>query len=103
VEITTDGSTSYDQSVMEERENIMGDTSCRAATEIPATDAARFHVLFLCVVRTIVEKYGGTMKTDPETYDAQVSIPKNNESICFDELETLFTYDELPFCGQEIL
>lgn len=64
------------------------------ARDIPATEEARFHVLFLCVVRTIVEKYGGTMETDPETYDAQISIPKGSETMCFDELERLFPGDE---------
>jgi hypothetical protein len=72
--------------------------SAASVAELPATDESRFHVLFLCVVRTIVEKHGGTMKTDPETYDAHITIPKNSETNCFDELETLFTADELEFC-----
>lgn len=75
---------------------------CQATREIPATDEARLHVLFLCVVRTIVEKHGGTMKTDPDTYDAHISIPKDNEIMCFDELEMLFTDDGLPFGDQVI-
>jgi len=81
---------------------VMHNDYCKAVQEIPATDGARFHVLFLCVVRTIVEKHGGTMKTDPDTYDAHISIPKGNETICFDELEMLFTNDGLSFGEQAI-
>jgi hypothetical protein len=65
-------------------------TAYKIPMNIPATDEARLHMLFLCVVRTIVEKHGGTMETDPETYDAQISIPRGNETMCFDELERLF-------------
>jgi len=73
----------------------------KTVKNIPATDEARLHVLFLCVVRTIVEKHGGTMETDPETYDAQISIPKGSETMCFDELERLFTGDEQTWFQQE--
>lgn len=69
---------------------------CNVMPAIPATDEARLHVLFLCVVRTVVEKYGGTMKTDPETYNAQISIPTNNKTHCFDELEAIFTSEKMP-------
>jgi hypothetical protein len=68
---------------------------------IPATEEARLHVLFLCVVRTIVEKHGGTMETDPDTYDAQISIPKGSETVCFHELERLFPGDEPPWFPYE--
>ncbi|MBW2108359.1 MAG: hypothetical protein JRI36_06825 [Deltaproteobacteria bacterium] len=64
---------------------------CNPETRIPATDEARFHVLFLCMVRSVVEKYGVTMKTDPETYNALISIPTSKKDLCFDELEALFS------------
>jgi len=70
-------------------------------TVVPATDEARLHVLFLCVVRSIVEKHGGSMETDPETYNAQISVPTNVKDVCFDELETLFTCEKLAFCDQK--
>lgn len=57
---------------------------------IPAMDEARLHVVFLCVVRSIVEKHGGTMVTDPETYSARISIPTSKKEPCLDELEALF-------------
>ena len=75
--------------------------NCTTKTVIPATDEARLHVLFLCVVRSIVEKYGGSMETDPETYNAHISVPTEKKDICFNELETLFTCDKLDFCEQE--
>ena len=75
--------------------------SCNRKTVVPATDEARLHVLFLCVVRSIVEKHGGSMETDPETYNAQISVPTNAKDVCFDELETLFTCDRLAFCEEK--
>jgi hypothetical protein len=80
---------------------MMRASSHRAVRGIPATDEARLHVLFLCIVRTIVEKHGGTMETDPETYDAHITIPKGRETICFDELERLFPDDGQAWFGQQ--
>jgi hypothetical protein len=74
---------------------------CKPVTHLPATDEARLHVLFLCAVRTIVEKHGGTMETDPETCDAQIHIPKGSETLCFDELEKLFPVEEHTWFQQE--
>lgn len=52
-------------------------------------DKARLHVLFLCLVRFVVEKHGGTMETDPATHNAHVRIPERDRVACFEELGEL--------------
>jgi hypothetical protein len=73
----------------------MGYECYKSTPEIPATDEARLHVLFLCCTRYVVEKHGGVMETDPDTYNAYVSIPESNKVACLDELEMLFGCDGL--------
>lgn len=62
---------------------------------ISNTEAARLHVLFLCLMRHVVEKHGGTMKTDAATHKARISIPQSKKAICFQELGKLPTCNEL--------
>ncbi len=52
-------------------------------------EKARLHVLFLCFVRFVVERHGGTMETDPETHDASIRIPPRYRDACFKELGEL--------------
>ncbi|MBW2264774.1 MAG: hypothetical protein JRF28_01190 [Deltaproteobacteria bacterium] len=66
------------------------------------TEAARLHVLFLCLMRHIVEKHGGTMRTDATTHKAHISIPQSKKTICFQELGKLPTYNELNPCYRVI-
>ena len=66
-------------------------------------EKARLHVLFLCFVRFVVEKHGGTMDTDPETHDASIRIPPRHRDACFKELGKLMGSsspgnDLLPSC-----
>ena len=45
--------------------------------------------LFLSIVRLVVEKYGGTMQTDPVTQRTCISIPHSNQAVCLKELAEL--------------
>jgi len=45
--------------------------------------------LFLSIVRLVVEKYGGTMQTDPVTYRTYISIPHSRQAVCLKELAEL--------------
>jgi hypothetical protein len=54
-----------------------------------ATEDARLHVLFLCLIRFVVEKHGGTMETDPVTHNASISIPQSKKAVCCQELTEL--------------
>lgn len=63
---------------------------------VSATDEVRLHVFFLSCVRHIVEKYGGTMATDPVTFDACLDIPESSQYACFEELDNLFSSGNSP-------
>jgi hypothetical protein len=45
--------------------------------------------LFLSIVRLVVEKHGGTMKTDPVTHHTYISIPHSKQAVCLKELAEL--------------
>ena len=45
--------------------------------------------LFLSIVRLVVEKYGGTVQTDPVTDNTYLSIPHSNQAVCLKELAEL--------------
>ncbi len=53
------------------------------------SDLALFHALFLSVVRFAVEKYGGSVETDPITGTTYVDIPLWAEEVCLEELGEL--------------
>jgi hypothetical protein len=53
-------------------------------TEI--TQPARSRILFLSLVRLIVEKYGGHLDIDMEKDTFTVNIPQDRKSDCFQEL-----------------
>jgi hypothetical protein len=65
-------------------------------TGLSSTDEVRLHIFFLSCVRHIVEKYGGTMETNPETYDACLDIPESCQYDCLEELENLFACGNAP-------
>ncbi len=53
-------------------------------TEI--TQPGRSRILFLSLVRLIVEKYGGHLDIDMEKDTFTVNIPQDQKSDCFQEL-----------------
>jgi len=52
-------------------------------------EKAGLHVLSLSCIRFIVEKYGGSMKTDADMRIASIKIPKGQTAACFEELKKL--------------
>ena len=68
----------------------MGNNPRQNFIECLSIDQARLHILFLSCTRYVVEKHGGIMETDPETYNAIASIPESNKEACLEELETMF-------------
>lgn len=53
------------------------------------TDRARVHALFTCILRPVVEKYGGTIEIDTQTHHPVISIPNSSKVACFEELGEL--------------
>jgi len=53
------------------------------------SDLTAFCVLFLSFIRFTVEKYGGTMETDPATGTTYVGIPDWAKDACMQELADL--------------
>ncbi len=53
------------------------------------SERARVHALFACILRPVVEKYGGTVAMDPQTLDPIISVPKGRKAACFEELAEL--------------
>ncbi|MBW2108790.1 MAG: hypothetical protein JRI36_09010 [Deltaproteobacteria bacterium] len=63
--------------------------SIKADTSEIASERARVHALFTCILRPFVEKHGGTIEIDPATYQPTISIPRNARGACFEELGEL--------------
>lgn len=60
-------------------------------------ESARVHLLFLCLVRYVVESCGGTMEVDPETYKACITVPEGVRVRCLEQLDRLPSREELHF------
>jgi|GEM_PF-3212535 len=56
---------------------------------LSTTEKVRLHILFMCCIRFVVEKYGGVMQTDPITYVTCIKIPRGETAACFQELKEL--------------
>lgn len=52
-------------------------------------EKVRLHVLYISCIRSIVEKYGGIMETDPGIRIASIKLPKTRTVACFRELTEL--------------
>ncbi|MCK4727842.1 MAG: hypothetical protein KAT27_02875 [Desulfobacterales bacterium] len=50
--------------------------------KISSIEKARLHFVFLCFVRFVVEKHGGTMQTDPATHNAYIRVPQSKNAVC---------------------
>lgn len=66
------------------------------------SERARVQALFVCVLRPVVEKHGGSICVDPETHQPLISIPPSTKVACFEELGELLApgtplNDLLPF------
>jgi hypothetical protein len=62
-----------------------------AASYVRATsEESRLRALSLYVVRSIVERYGGSMNVDLSTDTQNIKVPKEYEGKCFAEIEELF-------------
>ena len=71
-------------------------------TEDFDTERSRVQALFVCVLRPVVEKHGGSICVDPETHQPLISIPPSTKDACFEELGQLLApgsplNDLLPF------
>ncbi len=53
------------------------------------SERARVHALFMCILRTVVEKHGGTIEIDPVAQHPIISIPETSKFACFEELGEL--------------
>ncbi len=53
------------------------------------TEKVRLHILYLCCIRFVVEKYGGSMETDPKVRVACIKIPHREKAACLKELKEL--------------
>jgi len=51
------------------------------------TERNRCHLLFLCLVRLIVEKHGGHLHIDDNNKTFTVTIPEEKKADCFRELK----------------
>ena len=51
------------------------------------TGPSRRHLLFLCLVRLIVEKHGGHLDIDDNNETFTVTIPEEQKAECFRELK----------------
>lgn len=49
----------------------------------------RSQLLLVCIIRTVVEKHGGNMESDPITGTFTLSIPECNRAACFNDLEEI--------------
>ena len=62
-----------------------------AASYVRATsEVSRLRALSLYVVRSIVERYGGSMNVDLSTDTQKIKVPKEYERACFAEIEEQF-------------
>jgi len=50
-------------------------------------EKTRLHALSLYLIRSIVERHGGTIDVDLETDTINIDVPKNEEDACALELE----------------
>jgi len=76
-------------------------------TEIVGTpdmesERARVQALFVCILRPVVEKHGGSICVDPESHQPLISIPPSTKVACFEELGEMLApgtplNDLLPF------
>jgi len=67
---------------------VMGLANTTDTTEM-FSERARVHALFTCILRPVVEKYGGTIEIDPATQSPIISIPQRTKVACFEELGEL--------------
>jgi hypothetical protein len=74
---------------MQQRLFIMGHEIDWNIPGLSTIEKARLHILSLCFIRSVVEKHGGSMETDPATHDAHIKIPKRVRAACFEELGEL--------------
>jgi len=51
------------------------------------TEQARLRARSLYVIRSIVEKYGGTMETDPARNTIDIDVPEKRRIACVQEIE----------------
>jgi hypothetical protein len=56
---------------------------------LTTTEKVRLHILYLCCIRFVVEKHGGSMETDPKIRVACIKIPQSEKAACLEELEEL--------------
>ena len=52
----------------------------------------RFRCLARSLVRYVVEKYGGTVETNPQTKETRIAVPCDVEDACMEELRHLLEY-----------
>ncbi len=54
--------------------------------DMPDENPRRF-ALYCCIIRSVVEKYGGTAKVDSASCTVTLNIPQNKTTACTEELQ----------------
>jgi len=63
----------------------------RNTADIPDHEL-RIRCLTRCLVRFVVEKYGGKVEIDPQTNKTEIAVPHEREEECIKELRDLLDY-----------
>ena len=65
--------------------------SCRNAVDV-LDQSLRFRALTWCLMRHVIEKYGGIMEVHQDTNVTAIAVPPSAENVCFRELKALLDY-----------